>query len=148
MLESRNIWLALATLVLGFGLRGLYDANVAGRPADAPSLGATVAGALMFLILLVPTLPPYTRFMQTRREQQAARDLAHTIDLTDGARYRQRLECLACHHRFYEDVRHTSQGWLEYEGALRKCPSCKSSGGFQSLGSEPLNREARELGRL
>jgi hypothetical protein len=73
---------------------------------------------------------------------------SRVVKRTLGARYRQHLRCNTCGHEFYEVVMNTRRGWLEREGAERKCPSCGSGLGFQSIGSEPLNRAAKKLGSL
>jgi len=103
--------------------------------------GGFMAG-LLILILQIPSVDSFVFWPW--RQIRRTRIMRRVLD----ARYRQTLRCDACGHEFEETVMNTTLGWLMFEGAERKCPACGSGMGFQSLGSEPLNRAARKLGAL
>lgn len=104
--------------------------------------GGLSLGLLLLLSQAVPALEglatlPVRRIRLSRAQKRASEAL-----------YRQRLRCTPGGHEFEEVVRNTSLGWLQYEGAVRKCPICGNvAEGFQSLGAEPLNKAA-EKGRF
>jgi rubredoxin len=140
--ESRQAANVLAAIIAAIGVAAIFAFS--SRRVSGWLWGlAWVLLAVGLLIPLVQTIPPLERAVtapwrnyKLRRLERQSRD----------ARYRQRLRCSSCGHEFEETVRATPLGWLEYEGAVRTCPSCgNATESFTSLGAVPLNKEAERL---
>jgi hypothetical protein len=144
--NSHAGWLVLAGVLVAGGIALAVASRV--NPNDVPgwwSPGSVVlvaVGGLIFVYVLL--FRPLFLWMGRRLGWYGA---ARRQRLLKAAVYRQALECVPNGHRFEEEVRQTSQGWLAAEGARRRCPICgEEATGFRSHGFTPLNRTARKVG--
>jgi hypothetical protein len=106
-------------------------------------VGVTVVGGIVLVLILGGGKLLLTRPAVVDRwnEYKRSRDKRKML----VARYRQRLRCVNG-HEWEEVVRYVEpRGWLHESGAERECPVCGNvKDGFQSLGVEPLNKQARQ----